>query len=218
VGKLDYYIWLNSHNREEMCYSLCKQLVKEFKGTKYKIVVWMDGCSYTHRVPGVSYIETKHHGREKYYILFKTNINVLPIAEHYIKLDDDLILVDGFRQKMEAAWNSITDKRKVSLNLLRDNRNGVMWGSRPRKSYNDIVDWSDWVDLIFLADGYKFLQYANRALFEPPVFGSSSGVARQFCRHLRGWGTLYQVKETLVLHGDHKSEMNPNRKRRLSNI
>ena len=102
-------------------------------------------------------------------------------------------------------------KRRTALEAIGD-LSGVGW---------DIPVWrTDWVDCIWMSDG----RFAHRMGGIAEVDGrrweadpdKSSGVGAQitFWGNKLGWN-FYQVAESLVLHGDHPSKMNPSSKRRL---
>ena len=79
---------------------------------------------------------------------------------------------------------------------------------------------TDWVDCIWMSDG----RFAHRMGGIAEVDGrrweadpdKSSGVGAQitFWGNKLGWN-FYQVAQSLVIHGDHESKMNPSSKRRL---
>lgn len=157
------------------------------------------------------YTDNGQYGKEKYYQLVTINFNEYKPAKLYIKLDDDVELVPDFFNKCKEAWDSIADNNKLTLNLLKDFR-CEMWGSEEPKHYNHLVNHTGWTDGIFMFD-QRFLNFFKRIeLLPPPPYVKSSGVFRQISRKLRRWGGMYQVKQSLVFHGDHQSIMNPERK------
>lgn len=200
-------ILINSYNREPMLRRLVSQILSQIEAT---INVYLDGCEYG-EIEGVKVFHEPHHGRERYYELCQKGFRGMPKADYYYKIDDDMQIVDGFFEKSIEYWESIEDANKVGLNLLKDQRDS-MWGSHKRSKTNENVDYSDWIDLNWMMDKYSF-QLLQRLTFERPSdLSMSSGVGRQVCRHMRKFGNLYQVRETLLIHGDHESEMNPQRK------
>lgn len=214
---LDFYVIINSYNREKQLNRLLVQLKNELTNYKHEICVWLDGCDYQERIEGVKYISVPHHGRERYYILFSANIKTLPAAKFYIKIDDDMVLADSFIKKALTAWHTIKNPSKIILNLLKDQR-VTMWGSDPPVNASKYALMTDWVDGNFLADGSRFYDLASSFVFHPPTVSTSSGVFSQLTKQIRGKFTMWQVKNTLLYHGNHKSMMNPNRKEKLTDI
>lgn len=231
----DFHIVLNTYQRPEMLDRLSKQICLEANkmGCTVLLSVFFDGCD-PYPLMGSKLVDTKaynmvsHRGKPKYYELIKMNFEVLRDnpATIYIKLDDDLILRHDFFSNVALLWKSIKDDKKMTLTLLKDHRTG-MWGGLPEK-YNSHIIKSNWVDLIF-ACGDRMVRAVNEMeLLPPPKHIESSGVARQITRNIRGFrwndelrmeyefgeslGNMYQVKETLVNHGNHVSKMNPQRK------
>ena len=154
--------------------------------------------------------------KDKYYELINANFSNCPSSKYYLKLDDDIELVNDFFEKCIYAWESIEDTNKLTLNLLRDYRT-EMWGSGNPQSYNDLVCKTGWTDGIFMFDERFLTLFKRIQLKPPPSHVKSSGVFRQISRLMRNYGGMYQVKNTLVYHGDHQSVMNADRKEKLSN-
>ena len=212
----DFYIWINTYNREGMLHSLVGKLLDQLHPYDFYIQVYLDGCEYRKYHFGVTYEQLPHHGKENYYKLCSYALRNLKVAKYYIKIDDDMDIPDDFIEKCVKYWESITELPSA-INLLRDNRQGL-WGAEPEKHYNEYLDVSGWTDLNFMAD-YRFFKYLGSFELEPPPeFIKSSGVGRQVCRYLRKIGSIYRVKESLLIHGDHDSMMNPERKEKITNI
>lgn len=210
---LDFYVIINSYEREQMLNQLLIQLKTQLMEYKYEIHVYLDGCSYDKLLGGVHYHHEKHHGKDKYYKLVEKSFKNARKAKFYLKLDDDLSLHDNFVENLVSCYESIQDKEFVALNLLRDERN-VNYGWHP-KPYNDLVRLTQWTDLIFMTDRDSFKYFCPGP---KPDFIQSSGVARQLTRFFNRRGNIYQVNESLVSHGDHESKMNPERKEKITNI
>lgn len=231
----DFHIVLNTYERPDHLDRLTKQICLEASkmGCRVLVSVFFDGCP-PYPINGSELVDTRaynmvrHRGKKHYYELIKMNFEVLRDnpATIYIKLDDDLILRHEFFSKIALLWKSIKDDKKMTLTLLKDHRTG-MWGGLPEQ-YNNQITKSNWADLIF-ACGQRMVDAMDKMeLLPPPSHIESSGVARQITRNIRGFrwndelrteykfgeslGNMYQVKDTLVNHGNHESKMNPQRK------
>ncbi len=211
-------VLINSYDREAMLNRLLGQILAENEH-EIQVFVLLDGCKYAKiSDKRVQVHQMYRHGKEKYYLLCDYLFQNAPKADFYVKIDDDMQLVDDFFNKCLNAWNSIQNRNKMALNLLKDNREEGIWGAKPSYSVSDLVDFSDWVDLNWLTDHSGLYILKMLELEPPPEYIDSSGVGRQVCRHWRQWGKLYQVKETLLIHDAHESKMNPNRKEDLLSI
>jgi len=216
---LDLIVQINSYNRERQLTRLLHQLQGELKSLDYYIYVNLDGYEVENRVKSghITYISHSRHGKRFYYQLNQNFWNKLGDAEHFLKLDDDVVLVDGFLEKMIASWDSIEDQDKIALNILMDQRSD-MWGNK-QYPYNEYVLQSNWTDLNFFGDKRLIFALQNiSGLVPPPRNYTSSGVGYQLNRYLNTFGTIYRVRETLIKHGNHLSVMNPNRKEKLTDI
>ena len=212
---LDYYIIINTFEREQELYELLAQLTSwKPSGTTMKIKVYLDGCDYGCEgcFEEVEFVRVEHHGRENYYKLVQRNIQEIERAKYYIKLDDDLTLDPYFFEMCTRNWNSIQDPMKLTLMLLKDRRHS-QWGAPDPKSYNDYVLKTWWCDMIFMFSK-EFIKFFNQLTLYPPDMESSSRVGAQISKKLRDYGGMYQVKETLVFHGDHESKMNPEERKK----
>ena len=213
MAMLDFHITINSYNRPEMLTNLLDQINKERGSYSVAVKVYLDGCDYGIEPREYEDFEvTTHHGREEYYKLIMRNFHEPPKAKYYLKLDDDLNLTPHFFRNCLMHWHSEKEP-PLTLTLLKCNRTS-MWDSDDPIEVNSLVEDTNWVDLIFMFD-VKFLRMVYALHLQPPVVTSSSGVARQITRHLRGNGKMYRVLNSLVTHGDHDSQMNTGRKERL---
>jgi hypothetical protein len=211
-------VLINSYDRESMLNRLLDQLLAE-KEHEIQVFVLLDGCNYKpHKDQRVTFTQMYRHGKSKYYLLCDYLFKNAPKADFYVKIDDDMQIVDDFFNKSINAWNSLTNRNKMALNLLKDNRESRIWGARQPHAVSDLADFSDWVDLNWITNetGMNILRMLH--LQPPPDWIESSGVGRQVCRHWRQYGKLYQVKQTLLIHDAHESKMNPNRKEDLLSI
>lgn len=134
--------------------------------------------------------------------------------DYLIHMPDDIELVNNFMDKAISVWESISDPRKVCLNLLREiNRNNPGWTQVQAHEYSTATN-TGWVDMCYLATPryFNILRYEIHAI-DPQWSGNperSSGVGMQISRRLVCAGMhLYQVKNSLVKHGIHESVMHP---------
>ena len=209
-------VLINTHDREDMFYDICLALTIEAQkeGIDLLIQANLDGCKYDfRRFEGLPIWFNMYgkHGKEYYYALCQKLFTDAQKADYYFKIDDDMVLVGNFLTKSIHAWKSIEDDYKRGLNLLTDGRL-EMWGSEHKTVFNEHVYLSGWIDLNFMMDKVSF-DILKELWIHPPLerITTSSGVGRQVCRWMRWCGNLYQVRETLLMHGDHASKMNPYR-------
>ena len=210
-------ILINTNEREDMLLAICTALKEEAdrEGIDVFIQVNLDGCKYDFRrfegLP-IWFIRHRKHGRAYYYALcYKLFMDAEYGSDYYFKIDDDMVLAPNFLTRSIEAWKSIEDDHKRGLNLLTDGRL-EMWGSDTKTVYNEHVFLSGWIDLNFMMDGVSFDILRELQLLPPPDrITTSSGVGRQVCRWMRWCGNLYQMRETMLIHGDHTSKMNPDR-------
>jgi hypothetical protein len=209
-------VLINTNEREDMFFGICLALTIEAQeeGIDLLIQANLDGCTYDYNrfkdIP-IWFTRYEKHGKQYYYALCQKLFADAQKADYYFKIDDDMLLVPNFLTNSIHAWESIEDKYKRGLNILADQRI-EMWGSEPKTVVNEYVFLSGWIDLNFMMDNTSFNILKKLELL-PPLerITTSSGVGRQVCRHMRWVGNLYQMRETMLIHGDHKSKMNPDR-------
>ena len=136
--------------------------------------------------------------------------------DRFVFLQDDVRLVPGFFLEAERIWSEIKDDHKAVLNCIRDNRPpGPCWSMWWPVQMTPDVDLTQWMDCAAIYSDEKFLgrvlPIRNRA--RPPE-SISSGVGRDLTLHLHWSGLhIYQVRQTLVKHGNHISVMHPHERR-----
>lgn len=229
------FIWINTYNRPKDLYKLLNDITRSKKKHSLKILIVDDASDENYdnvldKFSGKLNIEyhsmSVNHGKKNYWKLctyamgeIRKNLNF----DYYIKLDDDGRLVDNFFDRCINVWESIYDTKKICLNFRLDSREGkkVWTGVLPQKKYfgNISVYKSQWVDMDFFAP-IQFFSALNFYIAKPapqrwrnPYI--SSGVGRDISTRLVARGlNLYLTTQTLVVHDEHNSMMNPGERNR----
>ncbi|MCG7591991.1 MULTISPECIES: glycosyltransferase family A protein [unclassified Halomonas] len=134
-------------------------------------------------------------------------------ADYYYYLPDDVKLEKGFFKKSLHYWNAIDDDKKISLNLLEDGREQCWTGYQREivKFKGTRVFKSQWLDMAIVFDStllrYRLKEIPLSTWDNKPL--QSSGVGAQLSKRFKSSGfNMYQVIRSLVLHGEHQSQMN----------
>lgn len=132
-------------------------------------------------------------------------------------LEDDAVLDRPFIREAIARWQEIQDANKAVLYLCAfddDEVEGRWVKFRRQVLPSGRVQLTQWFDLhAFLVDKH-FFELLDYTLFRPWLSrwknwaSRSSGVSEQFTLRLFGRGNIYQVTETLALHGGIPSVLN----------
>lgn len=210
---LDFYIIINSYEREETLLSLLEDIVFNSEVERIKVKSYIDGSQYETIDGSFKYMNVyydqqtvEHHGKQNYHKLIKRGWNEAEPAKYYMNLPDDIRLTENF---FERAIECFESQDIFCLDLMKDNRDkGII------KKY-ELTSRCKTQDLCIM---YKkeFLDLFKYYEFEPPKdLKGSSGVSKQINRKLRD-KELHIVNETLVHHGDHESKMNPGKKKIIS--
>jgi hypothetical protein len=137
--------------------------------------------------------------------------------EFTLFLEDDAVLGESFMRDALARWQGIEDARKTVLYLCcfdDDEANGRWVRFARRKLPCGRVQLTQWFDLHAFLVTARFFECLHYQLFQPWPSrwagepSRSSGVSEQFTLRLFGRGNVYQVCETLVLHGGLPSVLN----------
>lgn len=148
--------------------------------------------------------------------------------EYALFLEDDAVLGPSFVRDTLDLWREIDDPKKTVLYLCRfddDEVNG-RWVRFPRRVLpSGRVQRTQWFDLHAFLVTARFFECLDYQLFQPWPSrwagepSRSSGVAEQFTLRLFGRGNIYQVCQTLALHGGVPSVLNveARRERALNN-
>lgn len=211
-------------NRKNFLLRLVRQLDDAAKNFDVHLAIFDDGSeeaitvdlfdfAYLH---GIEVHRFLNHGKKRYWSLVNKIFHRLSDldADYYFYLADDLEIENNFFFDAMASWQSILDDKKISLNLLKDSRTQCWTGfEREEVRFGDFsVFKTQWLDMVMMFDRSLL---ANRIQEIPlsrwenkPLL--SSGVGAQLSTRLHQSGySMYQVFSSLVHHGDHVSEMNP---------
>jgi hypothetical protein len=132
-------------------------------------------------------------------------------------LEDDAVLGQRFMRDALALWREIEDPEKTVLYLCRfddDEANGRWVRFARQVSPSGRVQLTQWFDLHAFLVSARFFECLHYQLFQPWPSrwarepSRSSGVSEQFTLRLFGRGNVYQVCETLALHGGIPSVLN----------
>ena len=221
------YVWINTYNRPDELNTLLSDIERDIGSHEHIIRIYNDGSNKEYSINSrlnIKYSMTHHHGKKMYWGLL--NIGMSEIRnnkpfEYYIRLDDDVRLVDGFFNKIINIWEGITNPNKVSLFPLLDSREGqkVWTGQDPILIEEEKVYDCGWVDDMYLCNR-RFFEGINFEI--PPISQSrwkknpnlSTGTGRYVSKTLYNKGLkMYLVTETLIYHHErtkeHPSVMNP---------
>jgi hypothetical protein len=132
----------------------------------------------------------------------------------FFQFPDDIRLCKDFFKRALALWEGIEDPKKLALNLLRDKRaDGMCWTPIDPQDAGDVLKVG-WVDGLFVADrryfsllDYKVAPVTDRCWKTSPNLGS--GVYQNVSCSLFQQGNFYCVKQSLVVHTNSASQMNP---------
>jgi glycosyltransferase involved in cell wall biosynthesis len=213
-----------TYNREFFMHRLLHQIDVAATGYDVEVMIFDDGseipvcvdwAQYVNIVSGRVY-RSDNHGKTMYWQLVNKIFSCASAidADYYYYLGDDLEVASNFFDDSVLLWESIDDCKKISLNLLNDGRDKC-WTDfeRRRISFGSAeVYLSQWLDMImmfsrdllrYVVDPIPLSRWEKKPLL-------SSGVGAQISSEFYGRGyNMYQCVESLVIHGDHKSEMNP---------
>lgn len=214
----DFCVIITSYNREEKLKSLLNQ-ISEYKNFRIFVSVFDDSSFPANDISEfnvfkVTYV--KNNGKKKFWKIISDtyklckNIN----SKYYIYLQDDVVLKENFFQEAVRLYEKIEDPKKISLNtlILENQRGKPKWTNFDPEEYDEYYK-TQWTELFFICER-KFFEVLNFSVNSIPSErwdsdpNLSSGVGDQISTRLykMGWNQ-YQVKNSLVTHGDHESTM-----------
>jgi glycosyltransferase involved in cell wall biosynthesis len=212
-------------NRVESLKRLLRQLDSAAKGLFVEIIVWDDGSnpevslkdsSYDHFSKLTLHRSNKNNGKKGYWKTVNCLLEKMAQADgdFYYYLSDDIIINDAFFRESIVAWKAIRDGQKISLNLLNDGREEC-WTKVKRASMTFMgIEYykTQWLDMLIMFDGrlvkHRVEEISTERWEKNPNL--SSGVGAQLSQRFHAAGySMYQLKKSLVFHGDHESRMNP---------
>jgi len=148
-------------------------------------------------------------------------------AHHFLFLQDDVRLCADFFRKVQSAWEGLPDK-KGTLNLHRDasraySTTGCWTGAQlTRMGEVSLTGWTDCAAFVCSKEamqdlGWKLNSISDDRWKECP--GLSTGIGQQISvrLHSRGWG-LYRTEQSLVVHTDSVSQLNPHRRDSMQTV
>lgn len=153
------------------------------------------------------------------WVVYQAAFDILRVLapEHTLFLEDDAELGATFVRDALTRWREIADPKKSVLYLCAfddDEVNGRWIRFRRREHPNGRVRLTQWFDLhAFLVDRTFFACLRYQMLPPPRARWArdpklSSGVSEQFTRRLFARRNIYQVRDTLALHGGIPSLLN----------
>lgn len=223
--KKNIFIAITTYKRDEELKRLLDQINSYIGRYDFTIWVYSDGEKLSLRhsnYPNVYFLgETNRHaGKEEFWRIWDTlfskfNFNYCKLITDYcFFIQDDTELKDNFFDEAIRIWGNINDDKKIALQLLADeNRKGKScWIPFKVKEYDEYYH-TQWVDCNFMCEPLliEALEYKINPIDKNRFKNKnkSSGVGEQISSRLHRIGlNMYQVKETLLIHGDHKSYMN----------
>lgn len=227
-------ILIPSFNRPKELARLLAQIDEQARDHFVSVSVFDDGSKTPVRLNASKYknideltvTRFSNHGKRLYWKLVDSIFYAqkCSIFDHYYFLADDIMLVDKFFNKSISLWNDIADIYKVGLNLILDQREcDVCWTNYPPHLvvYGDTkVYRCQWLDMVMMFDR-SLLESLNFRIKEVPSTRwdndplRSSGVGEQISHALnKRQKSMFQVTQSLVIHGDHPSVMNPEERER----
>ena len=230
-------VWINTYDRPDELDALLSDIVRDKEDFKIKVFIFND-CSkkdytgvikkYEQALDMFYTRETSNHGKKKYWKLCSKAIRKICSGDekfdYFIKVDDDGRLVDRFIRKVINVWESIKDNKKLTLNFRVDSREGkkVWTNFKPRlmKGNKYPIYLSQWVDMDFICEKEMFARLGYRLRSQPERRWAynpsrSSGTGEDISQRLVSSGfRLYMTTETLVIHDDHESIMNPEERKK----
>ena len=204
---MKFTIIINTCNRREMLEKLLDQIEQE-KDHEVEVLIFNDGEHYN--LDRYYFYNCPHKfGRHNYYALMMIGWTIAHSCDSnfYINLPDDIELKDDFFNNALKCWISSTDC--AILDLMKDQRDrGIL------EEY-DITNLVKSQELCIMYDR-STLEWLYYLQLQKPKTVHSSGVAKQINEFAkRDAKRIFQVKESLVTHGDHHSQMNTIRKYKI---
>ena len=215
-----------THNRPAALLRLLKDISRDLPARGYVIVYedpsdadYLEAKTYCENRQWLWLRAREHHGKTNHWKLVTSvyeHVRVSPAAT-FFQFPDDIRLCDDFFTQALSRWHTISDPKKLAMNLLRDSRaEGLCWTPvRPQDAGH--VLQVGWIDGLFVACRDYYEQLAYRAPEVENIWAKNplrgSGVYEKVSCALYQVGNFYCVKESLVVHTDVESEMNPEARR-----
>lgn len=232
---------ITTYNRREMLLALLGDLAREqAAGADLFVMIFDDGTPPGNQVASDEIAAIlkadsfrlirmhRNHGKARYWqLVTATWQTAYRLAwDRLCMLPDDVRLSDPFFSECERVWQAIEDPKKLVLNPLLDTQrqNVPCWtpiNPTPRRHSGVAYRHVGWNDLCLYSER-AFLDALNQGRLRPIPMqrwqrdpALSSGVGAQVSTRLYAGGYgMYQVSRSLVFHGDHESQLNPQERKR----
>ena len=135
-------------------------------------------------------------------------------AQNFVILPDDCRLCTSFFTRLEQAWTSISDPRKIVLTFHADclRTKNPCWTNVSPSTYNELVNKVGWVDAGFFfctRSFFNLLYWTVRPRHVPLVY-RESGVGKKITMQLtQNKLGMYLTRSSLVVHLANQSVMFP---------
>ncbi|NCD40934.1 MAG: glycosyltransferase family 2 protein [Bacteroidia bacterium] len=222
---MNLLIFITTYNRPDMCFNLLRQIYEQKRNYKIRIVLVNDGSKMNYRMaklylqnhfPESTYIENPENYGKKYF--WKTVNKGFEYAskidfDYFFMISDDCKLTDNFFTK---AIRLFKKSGSVCMNLIMEYSRSMqkMWTNVEPTIIDDDLLSTGWVDMCFISKR-KFMELLEFKIFPVPVSHSgnptkSSGVGMQISQRIIDAGYRFaQVRQSLIIHGNHPSVMHP---------
>lgn len=219
-------ICILTYNRPEMLHCLLEDITREAEvvdgsALDFVVRVYDDGSEEPPAVTAhyhVALIRREIHGGRRLFWAWMGRVvqdaRRSKSWDRLLVLPDDVRLAPGFFARVEVAWQAIPSHAKILLNPLMDARGpGAHWTAIEPMFVDQgpglyRVGWNDgcfYCDRRFVERWQKFRCPSPKRWHRPYI---STGVGDQLSRWALGQGfTLWQVADSLLWHGDHRSQM-----------
>lgn len=227
-------IIIPTFNRPKELHRLLSQINTEAAKYDVSVHLYDDGssepaCVEWNTYPNIASLSVSrsaNHGKKRYWQLVNRVFASMRVidADYFYYLADDVQLVPKFFERTIRLWEGIPDAHKVSLHLLLDQREGKPCWTKYQPHFVDTpvgkVYKSQWVDMLMMFDR-RFLEELEFRIdpVDPHRWDNdphlSSGVGMQISRRLhQKRRSMYLVTDSLLIHEDEPSVMNPEERRR----
>jgi hypothetical protein len=208
---------VNTYNRVDLLKRFIDDVQQKSTNDHVDFFVFDDASTHDYtpiKMHVVAYKKCKqHHGRERYWELIQHGIREIKKKstnyDYFIKTDDDMLIVPNFFTLVKEYVKDIScDKSWVTLDILsvpRQRGRTLIGNPAEKKQGSHKYFRIQWVDMNFV--------------FRPKLFPdeigpcksskASSGVGLWLTRYFQKQKlNMYQTSQSLLLHGNHKSQMN----------
>lgn len=224
VEKKKIVVGIPTFNRHGYLQKLVSQLDKAAGNFDVELIIRDDGsfppvsldnfdCMFIKKIHLTSSV---NQGKKRYWVTVNSLLEQMGAApaDYYFYLSDDIEVGENFFEQAVKYWEMIEDEKKISLNFLNDGREEC-WTKfkRVKVNFAELECYkAQWLDMLMMFDA-EFLKYRvnevplSRWKNNPNI---SSGVGAQLSTRFHEAGySMYQLKDSLIFHGDHESKMNP---------